>query len=97
MELTGRQRRHLRGLAHDLDPVVQLGKLGATPAVIEAVEAALLAHELVKVKLPQVEKAVRSELAHGLETSTRAAFVGLTGRVLILYRPHPKEPRIQLP
>ncbi len=97
MELNGRQRRALRALAHDLNPVVQVGKSGATAAVLAAVQEALDAHELIKIKLPQVDKGERTAMAQALEGGVAAAFVGLTGRVLILYRPHPKEPVIELP
>jgi len=97
MDLKGRHRRHLRSLAHDLDPVVQVGKEGISTAVIDAVREALLAHELIKVKLPRVDKADRVELANSLEAATQAALVALTGRVAVLYRPHPSDPSIELP
>ena len=52
--LNGKQRRYLRGLAHSLEPIVQLGKGGLTDGVVGAVDAALADHELIKVKLAQV-------------------------------------------
>lgn len=97
MSLKGTQLRHLRALAHHLDPIVHVGKGGVSESVVAAADQALSDHELVKVRLPQVEKAERKALASDLGTRTRAEVAGLTGRVAILYRRHPEEPRIQLP
>src|SRR5688572_32997363 len=49
--LDGRQRRHLRALAHNKKPVVQVGNGGVTPGVVQALDQALLTHELVKVRV----------------------------------------------
>lgn len=95
--LTSKQAQYLRGLAHHLDPVVLLGKEGLTESVIAAVDTALLAHELVKVKLPQVEKAERHALAEALVKATSAGLAGEIGRMALLYRRHPNKPKIALP
>jgi RNA-binding protein len=92
--LTGRQRKHLRGLAHPLQPVVHVGAAGVTDAVLEAVDAALSAHELVKVRLH--EPADKHDAAAALAAGTQAALCGLIGHVVILYRPHPERPKITL-
>lgn len=94
---TGPQIRHLRALAHHLEPVVQLGKEGLTEAVSAAVSQALHDHELIKVKLPQVEKAEREALGASISAGTSSHVVGALGRVLILYRRHPNTPKIALP
>ncbi len=95
--VTTKQSAYLRGLAHHLDPVVFLGKEGLTDAVTAAAKAALLAHELIKVKLPQIEKAQRKALTAGLATATSAHVAGEIGRVALLYKRHPNEPKIKLP
>ena len=51
MELTERQRRHLRGLAHPLSPVIMVGGDGLTEGVIRETARALHDHELIKVKV----------------------------------------------
>lgn len=95
--LSGRHKRHLRGLAHHLVPVVQVGKEGVSDAVVSATQRALLDHELIKVRLPQVEKSERLAMASVLETRAGAKLAGLQGRVAILYRRHPDRPQIHLP
>ena len=97
MALRGIQKRHLRGLAHHLSPVVHLGKAGLTDGIVAATDQALTDHELIKVRLPQVDKTQRKALAESLEKSTNSDQAGLTGRMLVLYRRHPDEPKIKLP
>jgi RNA-binding protein len=93
--LTGRQRQHLRGLAHRLEPVVHVGHQGVTDAVVRAVDDALRAHELVKVRLhePEDKRAMADELA----ARTDAEACGLVGHTVVLYRRHPETPRIVVP
>lgn len=92
--LTGRQRKHLRGLAHGFEPLVHVGSAGVTDAVLEAVDAALTAHELVKVRLHQPED--KHAAADALAAGTSASLCGLVGHVVLLYRPHPDKPKITL-
>jgi RNA-binding protein len=96
--LTGLEKRHLRGLAHALKPLVQVGKSGLTPAVVQAVAEALEAHELIKVRLVEAgdtKKAAAQELAE----HTGSRWVGTVGHVVTLYRPQddPEKRRIELP
>ena len=94
-ELRGFQRRYLRGQAHPLRPLVQVGGAGINAAVLRAVNEALASHELVKIRLndPTDKKAMAKELARGCG----AALCGLVGHTVILYRPDPDEPRLVLP
>jgi RNA-binding protein len=98
LELSGSDRRHLRSLAHGLDPVVQIGAAGVTPGVIAALDRALSDHELVKVRIAR-ERDERRALADALADETRSAVAGLIGHVAVLYRParEPERRRIALP
>jgi len=96
-ELDGRQRRHLRALAHHQKPVVQIGLQALTPGVIDAVDAALTRHELVKVRVSADVAAPVAELGDEIAEKTRSALAQKIGRTLLFYRPHPKKPRIVLP
>ncbi len=95
--LRGKQRRHLRGLAHHLDPVVVIGKEGVTPSVLSALDRALTDHELIKVRVLESSRIERAECADRLAVALAAAQVGEIGRIVTLYRPHPKRPKIVLP
>ena len=96
-ELSERQRRHLRGLAHPLKPVVRLGNAGLTEAVARETGSALLRHELIKVKAPGGDREARDALFEALAARTASALVHRIGNVAVLYRPHPQLPRILIP
>ena len=93
--LDGAQRRHLRGLAHPLKPIIFVGEGGLSDALIRALDEALASHELVKVRLrqPPDKKAVAAALAEG----SGAAVCGVVGHTVVLYRPNPEDPKIILP
>jgi len=97
-ELTPRQRKHLRGLAHDLEPVVHVGKHGLTDELVRQVEQALDAHELIKLRFV-AGKREKGELVVALCARTGAAAAGVVGHVALLYRPQtdPEKRRIRLP
>ncbi len=48
--LKGSDRKYLRGLAHNLKPVVHIGKAGLAPSVLTAIDEALDHHELIKIR-----------------------------------------------
>ncbi|MBM4360702.1 MAG: ribosome assembly RNA-binding protein YhbY [Deltaproteobacteria bacterium] len=95
--LTGKQRRHLRALAHHLEPVVLLGKLGVTDGVVDATRSALETHELVKVKLGKECPSTLDEVSDALAAGTGAHIVGSIGKTLLVYLRHRSEPKINLP
>ena len=96
-ELSERQRRHLRALAHALKPVIRLGSAGLTQAVAAETARALTDHELIKVKAGGGERAARDALFAALAARTGSALVQRIGNVAVLYRPHPQLPRILIP
>jgi len=97
MELTDKQRRHLRGLGHALKPVIQVGQAGVSDAVVAETRAALKAHELIKVRIAGLERDERDEAFADLAGRTDSAIVGRIGHTALLYRRNPQKPRIRLP
>jgi RNA-binding protein len=95
--LTGKQRRHLRALAHDMKPIVQVGKGGIDGGLIGAVDRALTDHELVKVKVGESAGLDRHEAAENLATATKSEVAQVLGNTVLLYRPDPEDPQIKLP
>jgi RNA-binding protein len=96
--LSGTQRKYLRGLAHSLRPVIQVGKNGVSPELIKAVDEELSNHELIKVKFVDF-KEDKKELSREIAERTSSEAAGLIGNVAIFYRQQPdKEKRkITLP
>ncbi|MFO7171295.1 MAG: YhbY family RNA-binding protein [Chloroflexota bacterium] len=94
-ELSSGQRQWLRRLAHDLRPVVQIGKNGLTEHVVAAVDQALLGSELIKVKFLEHQDQ-RRQLTATLVEETGSTLVALIGGVAILYRRHPDPERREI-
>ena len=94
--LSSRHCRQLKALAHGLSVSVQIGNAGLSAGVVESTDKALAAHELIKVKIGQNSDVGRKEGAQELAAATQSQVAGVIGRVWILYRPDPEEPRITL-
>jgi RNA-binding protein len=96
--LKGFQKKHLKGLAHGLKPVVQIGKEGITEGVIRAVDEGLFRHELIKIKFTDF-KEQKEVLTREIEIKTGSERVGMIGHTAILYRLQvdPEKRKIVLP
>ncbi len=91
----GELRRALRGHGHAMSPLVQVGKAGLTPAVIQQVNQALADHELIKVKVGGECPVDRHEVAERLDQEPGVDLVQMVGRVILLYKRHPRTPRYE--
>jgi RNA-binding protein len=96
MALTTKQRQHLKGLAHKRKPVVLLGNAGVTDTVIKEIDLALEHHELLKIRLPGIDREQRTEMFQRICEATGAEPVQEIGRMAILYR-RAQEPRLVIP
>ena len=96
MKLTEQQKRHLRGLAHSLKPVVMVGQHGLKPTIFEELEIALDAHELIKVRIA-ADRDERKEISEQIIKKTRAVLIQSIGQINIIYRRNNKDPKIPLP
>jgi RNA-binding protein len=100
MQLTGSQRKYLRGLAHHLNPGAFVGAKGVTQALMDEIETALDGAELIKLKfVDHKDKEIKNGLLEEISRHTGAAIAGMVGHVAVLYRPHsnPEKRRIHLP
>jgi RNA-binding protein len=99
-ELTGHQRKYLRGLAHNLKPAIIIGQKGITEPVITEIKEALNKHELIKIKFVDFkEKDQKKDIASIIEEKTASHIVGMIGHTTIFYRQHtdPDKRKISLP
>ena len=96
MALNAKQRKHLKALAHHRKPVVHVGNAGVTAAVIREITQALDAHELLKIRLPGVERDARHALLEKICEAAGAEAVQEIGRMAVIYRRAP-QPRLRLP
>jgi RNA-binding protein len=95
--LTTSQKRYLRGLAHDLKPVILVGQKGVTPSLLAELDAALSFHELIKVKLADDDRESRRESIEQIRTSSSAEVIQTIGKVACFYRRNPDRAQFSLP
>jgi RNA-binding protein len=97
-ELTGAQRKFLRGMANRLDALIIVGKQGVSDSLIRATDAELAVHELIKVRFNEF-KDEKDALEEKIAEATGAEIVGRVGHVVMLYRQHPETEKrsIELP
>ncbi len=97
-QLSSSQRSFLRSQAHHLEPVVLIGKNGVTDGTIEAVNKALNARELIKIKFREFKDNKQSMSAE-IAVSANCHVVGMIGHTVILYRQNsdPEKQNICLP
>jgi len=95
--LTSAQTRFLRGQAHGLKALMQVGGKGITPALVAELDQVLERHELVKVKVGADDRDARDAMIAELAGQTGAALVQRIGHTATLYRPSKESPAIVLP
>ncbi|OQX09403.1 MAG: hypothetical protein BWK76_22240 [Desulfobulbaceae bacterium A2] len=86
-QITGREIRELRARGHHLDPVLIIGREGINSMVLHALDDALEARELIKVKLGPNCSLDKQGAAQTLAEESGAALVQVLGRTILLYRP----------
>ena len=101
MSLTERQKKHLRGLAHPLHPVVMVGSNSESEekltAITREMDGALNAHELIKVSVRVGDRKMRDEIFEDLGKRTTSEFVTRIGNIGVSYRARKDKPKIVLP
>lgn len=95
--ITTKQRAYLRSLANNVEALYQIGKNGITETLVQTLDAALTARELIKITVletsPIDAKSVMAELTEALSCEA----VQVIGRKVTVYRPAPEKPVIVLP
>ncbi|MEW6622615.1 MAG: ribosome assembly RNA-binding protein YhbY [Bacillota bacterium] len=97
MSLSGKQKRYLRALGTEMEPIVHIGKGGINENLLKQVVEGLEARELIKVRLlPNSEYEV-AEIALDIAEKTEAELVQKIGRNFLLYKKSTKKNIITLP
>ncbi|MFT4572522.1 MAG: RNA-binding protein [Hyphomicrobiaceae bacterium] len=96
--LSGAARRHLRGLAHHLNPLVSVGKAGLSDTLVAATAEALADHELIKVRFVD-HKSERRQIGAALADRVGGELITVVGHVAVLFKPQddPERSKIVLP
>ena len=89
INLSNIKKKELRKKAYSLKPFVIIGQRGLTDAVLDEIDVALNAHELIKIRLRGVDKKVRSEQCLKIEQKLSTEIIHQIGFIIVLFRPKP--------
>ncbi|MGP4714090.1 YhbY family RNA-binding protein [uncultured Psychrobacter sp.] len=89
MELDNATIKRLKGIGHELKPIVMIGNNGVTPAISEEIDRALDDHELIKIKLPAGSKHDRDVVSSEIARAAKATVIHTIGRMALLLRQNP--------
>ncbi len=92
MKLNKGQIKSLRAEGHrlNLKPVIIIGQKGLGENLTKEIDNALTHHELLKIRIPGLEKAEKKALAEQICNQHRAELIELIGNVIVIFR-HNKE------
>ena len=97
MRITGKQRRHLRAIAHSLKTVINLGKKGLSEEAKKEIKVQLLEKELIKLKVLDTCPLSRKKCAEELSGEDDIEVVQVIGKILVLYSQNHEDPKIKFP
>lgn len=95
--LTGKQKRHLRALAHHENPIFQVGKGGVNEHLIQHVVEAIEKRELIKISILSNNDDPKEEVARAIAAGAGAELVQLIGHTIVLYKESKDHKTIELP
>lgn len=95
--MTSKQRAYLRGLANTIDPIFQIGKNGLTDVLIQQLDDALEARELIKITVLETAPENVKDLGNKISERTNSIFVQAIGNKITLFRQKKKNSKINLP
>ncbi len=90
--LNSKQRAFLRGKANQMETILQVGKNGIGDMLIQQVDDALTARELIKLRVLETALLSAREAAEELAQKTQSDVVQVIGTRFILFRRNTKKP-----
>ncbi len=97
MELTTKQKLYLKSKAHELKPVVIIGKKGLAESVIAEIKSSIEHHELIKVKVSAEDATQKDEIAQFIAEQVGAQVVQYMGNNLTIFKKAKKNSKFSLP
>lgn len=95
--MTSKQRAYLRSLANNIDAIFQVGKGGVSDVLLEQLNNAIEARELIKITVLETAPASAKELAEEIANGTNSIVVQTVGNKITLFRQKKKNSKIELP
>lgn len=94
--LTQSQKKQLKALIVQDKTKYQVGKSEVTNALLDMLDKALTARELIKVEVLKSAATPIMELTLDLSSKLHADVVQVVGRVIVLFRRNKENPKIKL-
>jgi len=94
--LNPKQKRELKALASQLTIRYQIGKNEISDSLIDVLNKALTAHELIKIDVMKGCSLPIMEIALDISNKLSAEIVHVMGRVIILFRRNKENPKIKI-
>lgn len=95
--MTSKQRAYLKGLAMNMDAIINIGKSSLTPEMTQAVSEALEKRELIKLGVLKNCADDPKEIANTLAERTGSQVVQVIGKKIVLFKQKKKDSKIELP
>lgn len=95
--MNSKRRAYLKKISHGMRPVIQVGKDGVSPALVQQVSETILKRELIKISFLDTMPEEPREAAEKILERTRSEFVSLVGRKLTIYKRNERQPVIEFP
>lgn len=95
--MTSKERAYLKGLAMNMDPIINIGKNSVTPELIASVEEAISKRELIKIGVLKNCLDDPKEIAQVIAERSKSQVVQVIGKKIVLYKKNIKNPKIELP
>ncbi len=95
--MKGKQRAYLKKLSHNMRPVIQVGKDGVTPSLIDQISETIRKRELIKISVLESCPEEVDEVMDKILERAKCKYVQSIGRKLTIYKRNEKEPVIELP
>ena len=95
--LSSKRKHFLRAMGTELDPVVNIGKEGVTPTVVQSAKEAITKRELIKVRVLQNSPEEPKDTIERLTERVDADLVQVIGRNGLLFKRNFKKPVIEFP
>ena len=97
MKISESQKKHLRGLGHNLSPLIMIGESGLSDAVYKEYQSTLAHHELIKVRVRAGDRKMRDTIIAELCDRSDANLIARIGNIALIYRRNDEKPHILLP
>lgn len=97
MKLSESQKKFLRGLGHQLKPVIIVGDAGLSDSLLGEFDTTINHHELIKVRVRVGDRHARDAMIADLCSKGSAQLIARIGNVALIYRRNDDKPKIPVP